>query len=79
VGDEGNGRREGNSGLISCNGDSDLGWEFQFLVPISGTLIVCGIPIMCSISKIPVGFFFEIPLSGESENWNSDLGYLESR
>ncbi len=35
-----------------------LGWEFQFLVPISGTPIVSGIPIPFSIPKIPVGFFF---------------------
>ncbi len=54
-----------------------LGWEFQFLVPISGTFIVSVIPILFLIPKIPVGFFFEIPMSGESENWNSDLGYLE--
>jgi hypothetical protein len=35
-----------------------LGWEFRFLVPISGTPIVSGIPIPFSIPKIPVGFFF---------------------
>jgi hypothetical protein len=50
-----------------------LGWEFRFLVPISGTPIVSGIPILFLIPKIPVGFFFEILMSGESENWNSDL------
>jgi hypothetical protein len=54
-----------------------LGWEFRFLVPISGTPIVSGIPIPFSIPKIPVGFFFEIPVSGESENQNSDLQYSE--
>jgi hypothetical protein len=54
-----------------------LGWEFQFLVPISGTPIVSRIPIPFLILKIPVGFFFEIQMSGESENWNSDLRYLE--
>jgi hypothetical protein len=38
--------------------DTRLGWEFQFLVPISGTPIVSGVPIPFSIPKIPVGFFF---------------------
>jgi hypothetical protein len=56
-----------------------LGWEFQFLVPISGTPIEGGIPILFTIPKIPVGFFFEIPISGESENRNSDLQFLEFR
>jgi hypothetical protein len=54
-----------------------LGWEFRFLVPISGTPIVSRITILCLIQKIPVGIFFEILMSGESENWNSDLQYLE--
>ncbi len=35
-----------------------LGWEFQFLVPISGTPIVRGIPIPLSILKIPFGKYF---------------------
>jgi hypothetical protein len=35
-----------------------LGWEFRFLVPISGIPIVSGIPIPFSIPKIPVGFVF---------------------
>jgi hypothetical protein len=39
-----------------------LGWEFQFLVPISGTPIGSGIPILFLVPKIPVGFFFQIPL-----------------
>jgi hypothetical protein len=39
-----------------------LGWAFQFLVLISGIPIGSGIPILCSIPKIPVGFFFLIPL-----------------
>jgi hypothetical protein len=56
-----------------------LGWEFQFLVPISGTPIGGGIPIPFKIPKIPVGFFFEITISGESENRNSDLQFLEFR
>jgi hypothetical protein len=54
-----------------------LGWEFQFLVPISGTPIGGGIPIPITIPKIPVEFFFEIPISRESENWNSDLRFSE--
>jgi hypothetical protein len=37
----------------------ELGWEFQFLLPISGTPIGSGIPIPFSIPMIPVGFFFE--------------------
>ncbi len=38
--------------------NASLGWEFQFLVPISATPIVSGIPILFLILKIPVGFFF---------------------
>jgi hypothetical protein len=56
-----------------------LGWEFRVLVPISGTPIGCGIPIPFTIPKILVGFCFEIPISGESENWNSDLRFSEFR
>jgi hypothetical protein len=58
---------------------SVLGWEFQFLVPISGTPFGSGILIPFLIPKIPVGFFFEILMSGKSENWNSDLRYSEFR
>ncbi len=36
-----------------------LGWEFQFLVPISGTPIVSGIPIPFLIPKITVGYFLK--------------------
>ncbi len=36
----------------------ELGWEFQFSVPISGTPIGSGIPIPFTIQKIPVGNFF---------------------
>jgi hypothetical protein len=54
-----------------------LGWEFQFLIPIVGTPIGSGIPILFLILEILVGFFFEIPISGETENWNSDLQNLE--
>jgi hypothetical protein len=35
-----------------------LGWEFQFLVPISGTPIGSGILIPFLIPEIPVGFIF---------------------
>jgi hypothetical protein len=41
---------------------SGLGWEFQFLVPISGTPIGSRILIPFLIPKIPVGNFFRIPL-----------------
>jgi hypothetical protein len=54
-----------------------LGWEFQFLVMISGTPIGSGIPIPFLIPEIPVGFFFEILTSGKSENRDSDLQNLE--
>ena len=62
-------------GRFTGNGNSSrgLGWEFQFLVPISGTPIGSRIPIPFSILEIPVGFLFEIPMSGKSGNWNSDL------
>jgi hypothetical protein len=38
---------------------AQLGWEFQFLNPISGTPIGSGIPIPFWIAEIRVGFFFE--------------------
>jgi hypothetical protein len=60
------------------SGSGGLGWKFQFLVPISGTPIVSGILILFSILEILV-VFFEILMSGESENWNSDLRYSEFR
>ncbi len=56
-----------------------LGWEFQFLAPISGTPIGNRISIPFLILDIPVGFFFETPMSGKSESWNSDLQNLEFR
>jgi hypothetical protein len=37
---------------------AELGWEFRFLVLISGTPIGSGIPISFLIPKIPVGKFF---------------------
>ncbi len=54
-----------------------LGWEFQFLVLISGTPIRSGIPIPFLIPKIPVGFFLNSAveksrnLNSDSKNWNS--------
>ncbi len=51
----------------------NLGWEFRFFVPISGTPIEGRIPILLTIPKIPVGFFFLILTSGESENRNFNL------
>jgi hypothetical protein len=50
-----------------------------FLVTISGTPIVSKILIPFLIPKIPVGIVFEIPMSGESENWNSNLRNSEFR
>jgi hypothetical protein len=45
---------------VSVSKDGDrVGWELQILVLISGTPIVSGIPILFSIPKIPVGFFFK--------------------
>jgi hypothetical protein len=66
-----------NSDTFFSLGKAMLGWEFRFLVPISGTPIVSKILILFLIPKIPVGIFFEIPMSGESENWNSNLRYLK--
>jgi hypothetical protein len=40
------------------NAALELGWGFQFLVPIFGTPIVSGIPIPFLIPKIPVGIIF---------------------
>jgi hypothetical protein len=37
-----------------------LEWEFQFLVPISGTPIGSGILILFSVPNILVGFFFRM-------------------
>jgi hypothetical protein len=56
-----------------------LGWEFRFLVPIPGTPIRSGISIPFLIPEIPVGYFFEILMSGKSENWNFDWQNLEFR
>jgi hypothetical protein len=64
--------------LIIIVKSSQLVWEFQFLVPISGTPIVSGIPILFLVPKILVDFFL-IPMSGESENWYSDLRNSEFR
>jgi hypothetical protein len=58
---------------------SQLGWEFQFLVPISGAPIGSGIPIPFLIPKIPVGKFFLNSAveklrnrNFDSEIWNSE-------
>jgi hypothetical protein len=51
---------------------NQLGWEFQFSVPISGTPIGSGIPIPFSIPKIPVGNFFTNSAVEKSKNQNSD-------
>jgi hypothetical protein len=47
-------------------GGGRLGWEFRFLVPISGTPIGSGIPLPFSIPKITVEFFF---MNSAVENW----------
>jgi hypothetical protein len=49
-----------------------LGWEFRFLVPISGTPIRSGIPIPFSIPKIQVGIFFSNSAVEKSRNRNSN-------
>ncbi len=54
-----------------------LGWEFQFLVLISGAPIESGIPIPFQIPGIPVRFFFQNSAVKKLSNWNSDLQNLE--
>ncbi len=49
-----------------------LGWEFRFLILIPGTPIGSRIPTPFPIPEIPCGFFFAIPISGKSKNWNYD-------
>jgi hypothetical protein len=49
-----------------------LGWEFQFLVPISGTPIGSRISISFLIPKITVGKFFSNSAVEKLRNWNSD-------
>jgi hypothetical protein len=50
----------------------NLGWEFQFLVPISGTPIGSGFPIPFSIPEIPVRIFFSYSAVEKTRNRNSD-------
>ncbi len=49
-----------------------LGWEFQFLVPISGTLFRSGIPIPILIPKILDGKFFSNYAVEKLRDQNSD-------
>ena len=56
-----------------------LGWEFQFLVPISGTPIRSRIPILFLIPKIPVGVFFSNSAVEKSRNWNSNSKIRNSK
>jgi hypothetical protein len=56
-----------------------LGWEFRFLVPISGTPIESGIPIPFLIPKIPVGKFFSNSAVEKLRNWNSDSKIWNSK
>ncbi len=55
-----------------------LGWEFQFLVPISGTPIRSGVLIPFLIPKIPVEFFLLNSAVEKSRNRNSDSEILNS-
>ncbi len=58
---------------------SNLGWDFQFLVPISGTSIGSRIPIPFLIPKIPVGKFFLNSAVEKLRNWNSDSKIWNSK
>ncbi len=51
--------RDTSGGRASTCGKFRLGWESQFLVPISGTPIGSGILILFLLPKIPAFFFFE--------------------
>jgi hypothetical protein len=55
-----------------------LGWEFQFLVPISGTPIGSGIPIPYSIPEILFGHFFSFA-DEKLTNWNFDSEIWNSK
>jgi hypothetical protein len=57
----------------------ELGWEFQFLVPISGTPIGSRIPIPFLIPKIPVRIFFLNSAVEKSRNRNSDSKIRNSK
>jgi hypothetical protein len=57
-----------NSDSVFGSGDSVWNFfEFQCLESQKIEILICKIP------EIPFGFFFEILMSGKSENWNSDL------
>jgi hypothetical protein len=56
-----------------------LGWEFRFLVPISGTPIGSRIPIPFLILKIPVGFFFSNSTVEKLRNQNSNSEIRNSK
>jgi hypothetical protein len=56
-----------------------LGCEFQFLVPISGTPILSGIPIPFLIPKIRVGNFYSNPAVEKSRNRDSDSKIWNSK
>jgi hypothetical protein len=62
-------------GIVAGN----LGWEFKFLVPISGTPIGSGIPIPFLIPKILVGKLFSKSAVEKSRNWNSDSKIRNSK
>jgi hypothetical protein len=56
-----------------------LGWEFQFLVLISGTPIGSRVTILFLIPKIPVGKFFSISAVEKLRNQNSDSKIQNSK
>jgi hypothetical protein len=69
----------GNQKIICPAVIKGLGWEFQFLVPISGTPSGSGILILFLIPKILVGIFFMNSAVEKSRNrnfiskiWNSE-------
>ncbi len=61
--------------LVAC---LMLGWEFQFLVSISGTPIGSGILIPFLFPEIPVDFFLNSAVENSS-NWNSDSEIQNSK
>jgi hypothetical protein len=59
------------SGILVSD-EGQLGWEFGFLVLISGTSIRRGIPAPFQFTSILVGLFFNFP-AGKSSNRNPEL------
>jgi hypothetical protein len=63
--------QENNTSLVVILAAFILGWEFQFSVPIFGTPIGSGIPILFLFLKIPVGDIFLNSAVEKSTNQNS--------